>query len=331
MKKLISTLAIFSTIFLIGCNDKQSIDTSTKSTQTPEKILTYPYTGEVTSENLSDLTPYMTIIENSKSARPQSGLSGADIIYETSAEGGIPRFLALFHKNSPNKLGPIRSVRPYFLTLSKEHALPIAHCGGSSEALKDIKNDSSLMSLNEMSNSSFYYRDTKRTAPHNLYSSSDLILKGIASKNYNVSSKNFFDYSQEPLAHSTESATDISVVTNRTYTTDYKFENGKYIKYMDGEIAIDANNNDPLSFKNVIVQRTNINLNSDGTHLDINLIGSGDGFLFIDGKKMNITWSKDSEYDKTKFYDSEGNNLTLAPGNTIINIIDTNGKVQINN
>lgn len=332
MKKLISVMIIFSTIFLISCNDKSTKDDS-KETSAPivEKTFTYPYTGEKSAQDPSSKTPYMTIIENSKLARPQSGLSEADIVYETSAEGGIPRFLALFHKNTPDKIGPVRSVRPYFLTLSKEHALPIGHCGGSSEALSEINNDSALMSINEMSNSKYYYRDTDRKAPHNLYTSSELLLDSIKVKGFNPTPKAFFNYSENPLENASESVSDFSVVTNRIYTTQYKFEDNRYTKYMDNEIAIDAATNSPLTFKNVIVQKTDINLNSDGNHLDINLIGTGSGYLFVDGKKMDITWSKDSEYSKTKFYNSHGAEIDLAPGNTIINIIDTNGNIIINN
>lgn len=332
MKKLISIMIIFSTIFLISCNDKTNKDDS-KETSAPavEKTFTYPYTGEKSAQNINSKTPYMVIIENSKLARPQSGLSEADIVYETSAEGGIPRFLALFHKNTPDKIGPIRSVRPYFLTLAKEHALPIGHCGGSSDALSEINNDSALMSINEMTNSKYYYRDTTRKAPHNLYTKSELLLDSIKSKGFNPSSTAFFNYSENPLENAPESVNDFSVVTNRIYTTQYKFENNRYTKYMDDEIAMDANTNSPLTFKNVIVQKTDINLNSDGKHLDINLIGTGSGCLFVDGKKIDITWSKDSEYSKTKFYDSQGSEITLSPGNTIINIIDNNGNIVINN
>lgn len=332
MKKLISILIIFSTIFLISCNDKSTTDNS-KETSTPiaEKSFTYPYTGEKSEQDSSSKTPYMVIVENSKLARPQSGLSEADIVYETSAEGGIPRFFALFHKNAPNKIGPVRSVRPYFLTLAKEQALPFGHCGGSAEALSEIENDSALMSINEMANSKFYYRDTTRKAPHNLYTNSELFLDAIKTKGFNAAPNAFFNYSEDPLKGTTETVNDFSVVTNKIYTTQYKFENGKYTKYMDGEIAMDANTNSPLTFKNVIVQKTDIKLNSDGKHLDINLIGTGSGCLFVDGKKMDITWSKDSEYAKTKFYDSQGGEITLSPGNTIINIIDNTGNIVINN
>lgn len=334
MKKLLFILTIFSSFLFIGCNknleNKETSQTSAGvNNNIPKETYIYPYTGEISSNDPNLQTAYMSIIENSTFARPQSGLSEADIIYETSAEGGIPRFLALFHKNSPEKIGPVRSVRPYFLTFAKEHALPFGHCGGSSDAINEIKSDSSLMSMNEMYNSKSYFRDNNRKAPHNLYTSSDNLKSLVKEKGFNISSKQFFKYDKNSLSNSTETANKINILPNKIYTIDYKFEDGKYTKYMDGEIATDSNNNAPITFKNIIVQKTDIYLNKDGSHLDIDLVGEGTGYLFTNGKKLDITWSKVSEYSQTKFYDSEKNEIKLSPGNTIINVIDKEAKVSI--
>jgi hypothetical protein len=88
-----------------------------------------PYTGEEVNKEILDNIAVLAIVENSINARPQSGLNAADIVYETLAEGGIPRFIALFQKNKAEKVGPIRSARSYFLDISKEYNLPFAHCG----------------------------------------------------------------------------------------------------------------------------------------------------------------------------------------------------------
>lgn len=345
MKKLLIAITILSAFSLIGCKDKldslKDLLPTSSSSDTDDTIPTlapvdesttdnyiYPYTGEIASTDPTTLTPYMMIVENSKDARPQSGLSEADIIYETSAEGGIPRFFALFHKNSPDKIGPVRSVRPYFLTLAKEHALPFGHCGGSGAAMGEIKSDSSLMSVNEMTASKNFFRDTTRKAPHNLYTSSLGFINSLDLKEFNAPAEEFFKYENTPFKDISENANKIEVVTNRVYKTDYIYENGKYTKYMDGELAKDANTDKAMTFNNVIVQQTDISLNTDGSHLDINLIGDGKGFLFTNGKKVAITWSKMSEYSPTKFYDIHGDEVKLSPGNTIINIIDTDAAVE---
>ena len=51
-------------------------------------------------------------IENSVDARPQTGLNAADMVWEEVVEGGITRYVAVYHSTLPAQIGPIRSVRP---------------------------------------------------------------------------------------------------------------------------------------------------------------------------------------------------------------------------
>ncbi len=90
--------------------------------------------------------PLIVMIENHVDARPQSGLSNADVVYEAVAEGGITRFMGVFYcnivKGAPNKydVGPVRSARSYFVDLASEYAdYPLyVHVGGANcSAVKD--------------------------------------------------------------------------------------------------------------------------------------------------------------------------------------------------
>lgn len=78
--------------------------------------------------------PILTMIENHVDARPQSGLSSADIVYEAVAEGGITRFMGVFYCGAQAdevKVGPVRSARIYFVNLAAEFNTPIyMHVGG---------------------------------------------------------------------------------------------------------------------------------------------------------------------------------------------------------
>ena len=73
------------------------------------------------------------------------------------------------------------------------------------------------------------------------------------------------------------------------YNTSYTYNNNVYTKYMDGEKAWDMAYESPLEFSNVIIQKTDIKLGEDGLHLDINMIGEGDGLLLSNGKILMIT------------------------------------------
>ena len=80
--------------------------------------------------------PLLVMVENHEEARPQSGLSSADIVYETVAEGGITRFMGIYYCDAQSHeiiVGPVRSARTYFLDWASEYGNnPLyAHVGGA--------------------------------------------------------------------------------------------------------------------------------------------------------------------------------------------------------
>lgn len=331
MKKKLLFASLIFLLTLVGCNknNSESNETFNHLPNNNKDLIAY-YTGEDITNEEYNLPAFMVIVENSADSRPQSGLSQADIIYETSAEGGISRFIALFQSKSPEIIGPVRSVRSYFLDLAKERNLPFAHCGGSEESLNEINSSSSIMSINEISNGSYFWRDNTRNAPHNLYTSSENIRKFISYKSWNIKNNIFpkFDNNHFNSANITK-ALNIFIKVNSIYSTSYFYEDGLYTKYMDGDIAIDTNTNKPLTFSNIVIQKTNINLNEDNIHLNIELKGSGDGYVFSKGKMIKITWKKDTENSNTILYDENGNEVPFSSGNTIWNIIDNRSFLKI--
>jgi len=82
--------------------------------------------------------PIVVMIENSADARPQSGLSRADVVYETVAEGGITRFMSVFYCGTAAedvKVAPVRSARVYFVDWAAAYGKnPIfMHVGGAND------------------------------------------------------------------------------------------------------------------------------------------------------------------------------------------------------
>ncbi|EGT3614817.1 DUF3048 domain-containing protein [Clostridium perfringens] len=287
-----------------------------------------PYTGNILESNSTDKIPFICIIENSREARPQSGLSEADIVYETMAEGGIPRFLAVFYENSPEVIGPVRSVRPYFLDISREYDLPFAHCGGSAEALATISSDNSLNSINEISNGSAFWRDNTRKAPHNLYTSAKNIRNFISQKEYNYSKDNNLKFIDNALLSSSNYISEVNLKLSNYYDTSYKYVDGFYEKYMDKELSTDKNTGEPLKFKNIVIQMTDMSLQNDNTHLNIDLVGSGEGYLLTNGRIEKINWEKENSASKTLLKTENNTPVYLSRGNTIWHIVDTNSSLS---
>jgi hypothetical protein len=291
------------------------------------KILA-PFTGEEVSKEIQSQIAFMAIIENSKDARPQSGLNEADIVYETMAEGGIPRFIAVFQKNSPKIIGPIRSARAYFVDISKEYNLPFAHCGYSEEARAMIEKEN-LMSLNEFTYGKGYWRDNTRKAPHNLYTSADKLRELTTSKGYVKPSNVKLSFNKAYWNNSSLlSAANVILNLNRYYTTSYTFKDGKYYKTMDGTASNNREDKKNIAVTNIVIQNTNIKLQSDNQHLTINLIGQGDGYVISNGKAVKMKWSKKDINSQTILKDENDKEIFLNPGNTWWHIVDNSNKVE---
>jgi hypothetical protein len=89
------------------------------------------------------------VVENEVSSRPQQkGLSKAQVVYEMLAEGGITRYLALYSRELPGQIGPLRSARPYLVELTAQFQAVFLHAGGSDDALKEINRNDQVLGLN---------------------------------------------------------------------------------------------------------------------------------------------------------------------------------------
>src|SRR6056297_2189509 len=110
----------------------------------------------------------MVSIENTPKARPQSGICQAPIVYEFLVEGGITRFLALFWSDIPEKIGPIRSVRPYMIEIAQEYDALLLHAGASPDGF-EMLDKIDYTNLDQIYNGKYYWRSQQRPTPHNLY------------------------------------------------------------------------------------------------------------------------------------------------------------------
>ncbi|WP_097026636.1 DUF3048 domain-containing protein [Clostridium peptidivorans] len=331
MKKLISFISIILIFLLSGCSQStKNVEDKPKDNiiQKEEKYIS-PYTGEQISKDTLNNIPFMVIVENSKDARPQSGLVDADIVYETMAEGGIPRFIALFHKNSPEKIGPVRSARPYFLDLSKLYKLPFGHCGYSEEAKNQIETEN-LPSLNEFIYEKYYWRDKSRKYEHSLYTSTANMRKLISEKNLIINPASIYNFDKSYWENSNlNSSNSVTIKVNKYYNTSYALKDSLYVKQMDGSASINRDDNRPIQAKNIVIQLTDITLQNDNLHVDIRLLGEGDCLVISNGKVVKGRWKQSSLDSNIELIDSLGNPIPLNTGNTWWHILDKKVPIEI--
>ena len=272
--------------------------------------------------------PIAVVIENHPDSRPQSGLIDADIVYETLAEGGITRFLAVFQTESAKNIGPIRSARPYFAEIANEWGAIFAHVGGSDEALDKIKDGSwnKLDDADEYSNGNYFKRVTTRTAPHNVYTSIEKLRQLETEKKWqNEVGVLPWEYNSTPpeSAEKTQGkiCLDFSILTYRACYF-YNATTNTYKRELAGKFAVDAEKKTTIAPSNILVQYVAVTPVPGDAKLRVNITTTGNGkaVLFRDGKVIKAKWSKQGT-EQTKFYTEDGKPLTLTPGQTWVELI----------
>jgi len=259
------------------------------------------------------------MIENSEDARPQSGMDQAGVVFEAIAEGGITRFLTLYQDGTPDYLGPVRSVRPYYLQWCMGFDCAIAHAGGSPEALSDIK-AWGAKDLDQFANSGAYWRIDSRYAPHNLYSS-------MAKLNELETAKGFGTASFTPLTRKKDAASKTPTASSIDFNIssyvfnphfDYDVASNSYKRSQNGAphmVVNGAGAQVQLQPKVVVVLITSYGIASDH-HSEYGVTGSGEAYVFQDGVMTAGTWHKEDTKTSLSLTDAAGQPLGLNAGQT---------------
>ena len=179
--------AIYFLILRPMWEEKPATNDSTAEEVEPEPIRYYSRLSgeEIANDDLNNLPTFCVQIPNgTDGARPQVGLAGAPIIFEAIAEGGITRFAAIFQGYNTAMLGPIRSLRLYYLEWDTPFDCTVVHAGGADDALRAVKSGG-YRDLTE--NNTYMWRSTAYRAPNNLFTSTDLLNKFNADRSFTSS------------------------------------------------------------------------------------------------------------------------------------------------
>lgn len=258
------------------------------------------------------------MIENSPDARPQSGLKDAGMVYEAVAEGGITRFIALYQGSKPALIGPVRSLRLYYLGWAAPYQASIAHVGGSPNALNEVRNGA-YRDIDQFFNAGSYWRAADRYAPHNVYTSGERLDQLNSSKGH---AKSEFTGFKRTDGKPAETLTASSVTINFSsalYSTSYAYDKGSnsYVRSLAGAAHTDreAGQIAPKVVVALEVGALARSGNSDG-YEDLQTVGNGKAYIFQNGTVTEATWSRDSFRSELKLQDAESKDIALNRGQT---------------
>ena len=308
---------------------QKTVDTkkpaSTK--QTPAPVVYYsPLSGEKVPDEASTKQAVTAVmLENSPDARPQSGMKSAGVVFEAIAEGGITRFLALFQEGKPAVVGPVRSVRMYYVDWLAPFQASVAHVGGSAAALAEVRNGN-YRDIDQFFNGSSYWRATDRYAPHNVYTSFERLDALNAKKGYATSTFTAWPR-QDGIPAKTPNAAVIDVkISSAVYNSHYQYDptSNTYLRSEGGAAHLDREQGQLAPSVVIVIDATESTVLEDGYREQISTIGSGRARVFQNGTVTEATWSKADRGSQIKFTDSAGKEIPLNRGQTWITAVPTN-------
>ena len=286
----------------------------------------YPLTGVGTNDDIENRT-IGVMVNNHAEARPQSGLSQADVVFEILAEARITRLLALYQSEVPEVVGPVRSAREYYFTLANNYgALYVYH--GAADFVNDMIRNRGIEYLDGAvydNDGTLFKRESFRKAPHNSYVFLNAAYERAEEKGYEITQ------SQDPLPFLTEdegsditgdaaSHAEVVYADKPMNIVEYEYEPAteKYIRYSDREKTVELDTEEEIKLDNVFIVETRHETIDDQGRRAVDLETGGNAYLLQKGKIQEVQWeNREGRIVPVK----DGEVLGFVPGKTWVNVI----------
>ena len=325
MKKFV--LIMLTLIMLLsGCTKAEEV-----AVETPAP------TPEPTEEPISNTRPIAIMIDNDNNdARPHAGIEDAQFIYEMYVEGSATRMMAIYKDANTEKIGPVRSSRHYFLDYALEHDATYVHYGWSPQATRDIKS-LGVNNINGVSDGGgIFWRERKFKGDwHSAYTSIENI------KTFATETKKYrnitevlkpFNKNKEDVQIAGDTLTKITLPYAGFYNASYEYDESTntYKRYINGAGHI-TQADFHIAPKNIIIQKArNYTISGDTSgRQNIETTGSGEGYFITGGKIAKINWSKPDRKAKTTYTFLSGEEISLNPGQTWIQIVPPSMQIEL--
>jgi hypothetical protein len=299
-----------------------------------ETRVTAPYTGLLVSADMAKRKPLAVVIENHPDARPQSGYPKADLVYETLAEGGITRTLAIFQSQEAGEIGPVRSARYYFIDWLTELGAVFVHVGGNIDALDDIA-AKKIPDINQFYFGGYFWRSTDRYSPHNVYTTTAKLCAALNRAGIPTTAELVpLKFKKDLAAKDRPSAQNVTVeFSGPLFTATYAYDpkTNIYLRSISGLPHKDKVTGEQIHPKNIVVQYESMTpgiTRLGQQKMNIATISRGKAIVFQDGKAISAFWEKTGRNDRTKLTNGLGQEIQFNPGQTWFEIVPQTAAVK---
>lgn len=256
-------------------------------------------------------------IDNASAARPQHGLTRADVVYVEPVEAGLSRLMAIYWPpRIPQYVGPVRSARESDMRILRQFGRPsFAYSGAHSRVLPMIHR-APLQEVSPAQAGGAYFRSSSRPAPSNLFAHPNELYAAAAhpkrgralglhhGKAPYVPKKRTFRYTVRYKAAS--------------FTFTWAKKKDRWRVWMDGSRAY-ADEGGRLRPKAVVIQRVTIKASDIHDFLGnatpyAETVGSGRALVLRDGRAYPARWKREKSWQRTEYTTRKGKPMTFPNG-----------------
>jgi hypothetical protein len=299
--------------------------TPTPTVHHPTQLLD-PFTGEP----VKTLGRVLAVkIDNIVTARPQTGLQSADLVYVIPVEGGLSRFMAVYSSHVPSVIGPVRSARQSDLDILRQFGRPAFAWSGATPHLVPFVERAPLVDLYALKVGG-YYRINSRVAPENLYADPRTLLREAptASKARDIG----FRFGPQPAGGRVTASMTVRYPAT-SFTFRWSARARRWLVWMDGAPG-EAAEGGQLGGSTVIIQYTRIATSRfeeyGGRPPYAISTGSGTAVILRNGRAFTVRWSRPNLASGTTFTLPDGQRMLFSPGQVWIMYAPDNHSSYVN-
>jgi len=324
-------LAAVAALALAGCSpsDQEGVSSTGGEAGTTEDgaIVDTSSVAALTGEDIdagSLARPALSAkIDNHPSARPQVGLDEADIVFEELVEGGLTRYVAIWHSNLPAEIGPVRSVRPMDPEIVSPFGGVFAYSGGQVRFIQMMQATPVYNAIHgQPDTEATFYRTDAKIAPHNvLVKAQELIAEHLDK----AAPPKMFDYAASLEESSAVVAGNPLVTLNTRFSGfsnpswEWDGTQNKFLRFQTNGAADSASSGNQVGATNVIVLFVAIDVIEDIP--TTRLVSQGTGWVATGGSIIEINWIKATPESPIVLTTTSGDTVLLGKGNTWLELL----------
>lgn len=328
---------------IIVASPPPETEQETPATELPPEpgLVRSPLTHAWITEANAEKRPIAVMFPIDRKAQPQYGISRAEIFYEIMEEGTMSRQMGILQEwEDLERIGNIRSIRDYFIYEALEWDAILVHFGGPEVFVKpmltraDVENINGVGGILGDSYNAFFRIPKNSRSEHTAYTDGKRLLAAIERADFSRKHREEYWQPARWKFASAEApctledhpgavcAAELDMkesfpVTRPTF--HYDPSNRLYYRSIYGKPQIDAATGEQLAFSNILIESAVSGYRGATEYLYFHVLDSvRDGWYITGGRMIHVRWVKNSDYEPTRFYDDDGNEITLNTGKTMI-------------